>query len=460
VLLHQASVKDGRLVLDSGMSYRALVLNQPERTMTPLLLRKLRELVADGLTLVGPPPEKSQGLSGYPRCDEEVKSIVDEIWGNCDGKSVTEHAFGKGKVVWEQTMAQVFAGLDVKPDFEFREGKSKMAFIHRRTADTDIYFVSNQRDQFDSLACTFRVSGKAPELWYPDTGRIEQAPVWREEDGRTIVPLQFDPAGSVFVVFRKKAGAGDHIASAKYVPAEDLAITNEPPAFQLVANTDGAVEFRASAPGVAELKTASGKMLKLEVRDVPKPLEVGGPWELRFPPNWGAPAQVSLPQLGSWTKHAESGVKYFSGTATYAKELEIPAGMFSGGNLLWLNLGEVKNIAEVSVNGKPLGILWKPPFRANITGAARPGKNKLEIKVTNLWPNRLIGDEQLPPDCEWSRDMTLKEWPQWLLDGKPSPTGRLAFSTYHVWKKDDKPLTSGLLGPVAITAQARAGEAH
>ncbi len=460
VLLHHASVKDGRLALDSGMSYRALVLNQLERTMTPLLLRKLREFVADGLTLVGPPPEKSQGLTGYPQCDAEVKSLVAEIWGNCDGKSVTQHPFGKGRVVWGQTMAQVFAGLEVKPDFEFPECKSKLAFIHRMDGDADIYFVSNQRDQFDSLDCTFRVSGKVPELWHPDTGRIEQAPVWREENGRTIVPLPFDPAGSVFVVFRKKAGAGDHIASAKYVTAHELAITNEPPAFQLVANTDDTLEFRASTPAVAELTTASGKMLKLEVRDVPKPVEVVGPWELKFPPNWGAPAQVSLAQLSSWTENSESGVKYFSGTATYVKELEIPAGMFTGGNLLWLNLGEVKNIAEVFVNGKPLGILWKPPFRANITGAARPGKNKLEIKVTNLWPNRLIGEEQLPPDCEWSRDMTLKEWPQWLLEGKPSPTGRITFSTYHLWKKDDKPLPSGLLGPVTITAQAKVSEPH
>jgi len=201
-----------------------------------------------------------------------------------------------------------------------------------------------------------------------------------------------------------------------------------------------------------ELKTADGKTLKAEVRDVPKPVEVSGPWELNFPPNWGAPAQVSLPKLISWTAHADSGVKYFSGTATYVKEVEIPAGMLGDGHSLWLDLGTVKNLAEVSVNGKPLGILWKPPFRVDITGAAKPGKNKLEIKITNLWPNRLIGDEQLPEDCEWGKNLSLTKWPQWLLDGKPSPTGRLTFTTWHHWKKGDKLLPSGLLGPVVMGA--------
>jgi hypothetical protein len=121
----------------------------------------------------------------------------------------------------------------------------------------------------------------------------------------------------------------------------------------------------------------------------------------------------------------------------------------STGRELWLGLGNVKNFAEVSLNGKELGVLWKPPFRVNITAAAKPSANKLIIKVTNLWPNRLIGDEQLPPDVEWD-GKKLKTWPKWLLDGKPSPTGRLTFTTWHHWKKEEKLLQSGLLGPVTL----------
>jgi hypothetical protein len=112
-------------------------------------------------------------------------------------------------------------------------------------------------------------------------------------------------------------------------------------------------------------------------------------------------------------------------------------------------LGSVKNFAEVSLNGQSFGVLWKPPFRVNLTGAARPGANSLRIKVTNLWPNRLIGDEQLPADREWDGKQ-LKAWPQWLLDGQASPSGRFTFTTWHHWNKDDELLPSGMLGPVQL----------
>jgi len=538
VLLNQASMKDGRLVLKSGMSYRVLAFAQPDRTMTPALLRKLRDFVSEGLTIVGPPPEKAPGLGGYPKSDEEVKSLAGEIWSDCDGKTITEHRLGKGKVFWGQPMEQVFGALNLLPDFSFAaDGGASLLSIHRRDGDADIYFVSNQRDQFDSLECSFRVTGKVPELWHPDTGRMEQAPVWREEGGRTIVPIAFDPAGSVFVVFRNNAG--DHVVSATFsrdsapAPAKQeltiksaryesldtpqgadvtaklsgmisggtlkLVVANRvldcepapmhkkqlrveyvlngepmektvqendtleisqpaasgPPPLELVSNADGRVSLIASVPGGVELKTSAGKTVKLEAGNIPKPLKVSGPWELNFPLNWGAPAKVILPELISWTDHPDQGVKYFSGTATYFKEVEIPEEMFGKGNTIWLNLGRLKNLAEVSVNGKPLGVLWKPPFRADITAVAKPGKNKLEIKITNLWPNRLIGDEQLPPDCEWSPNGAIKEWPQWLLDGKSSPTGRLTFTTWHHWTKTDKPLTSGLLGPVTVSAAVK-----
>jgi hypothetical protein len=183
--------------------------------------------------------------------------------------------------------------------------------------------------------------------------------------------------------------------------------------------------------------------------NVPAPLSISGSWSLKFAPIWGAPSSVKLGELRSWTEHSESGVSYFSGTATYEKELEIPAERLAAGHELWLDLGTVKNFAEVSLNGQDLGVLWKPPFRANLTAAAKPGPNTLHIKITNLWPNRVIGDEQLPPDTEWD-GKKLKKWPQWLLDGQPSPTGRLTFTTWHHWTKEDPLLPSGLLGPVTL----------
>jgi hypothetical protein len=189
--------------------------------------------------------------------------------------------------------------------------------------------------------------------------------------------------------------------------------------------------------------------LHAEAHEVTAPLEVSGAWTLRFPPKWGAPESVTLPQFISWTAHPDDGVKYFSGTATYEKELEISASLLGPNHDLDLDLGTVKNIAEVELNGTNLGVLWKPPFRVRITGAARPGKNQLKVRVTNFWPNRLIGDEQLPADCQWT-GTRLTRMPAWVLEGKASPTGRLTFSTRHHWLKTDAPLESGLLGPVVL----------
>jgi hypothetical protein len=219
--------------------------------------------------------------------------------------------------------------------------------------------------------------------------------------------------------------------------------------YSLHADAAGHVSLTAPMAGWAELTTARGKHLRAEVSAVPTAPEITGDWDLTFPAGWGAPPEITLPELMSWPDSTNDGVKYFSGTATYTKEIEIPEEDLSADHSLWLDLGRVKNIAEVSLNGHPLGILWKPPFRVELTDAAQPGKNKLEIKVTNLWPNRLIGDEQLPDDRTWE-GKRLKEWPDWLLKGERSPTGRYTFTTWHHWTKDDALLESGLIGPVRL----------
>jgi hypothetical protein len=226
-----------------------------------------------------------------------------------------------------------------------------------------------------------------------------------------------------------------------------------PPSYQVNSpGADGPV-LRAFEPGNYEFTTAAGKKVPATVGQFPAPAIISGPWQLNFPPGWGAPDSVTLDKLISWPQHTNDGVKYFSGTAVYEKDLEIPAEDFGPGREVWLDLGAVKNFAAVTLNGKYFGVLWKPPFRVNLTGAAQPGKNSLEVKVTNLWPNRLIGDEQLPDDREWNGKQ-LVAMPQWVIDGKPSPTGRITFTTWHHWTKTDALLDSGLLGPVTLQVAA------
>jgi len=544
VLLHGATVKNGRITLTSGANYAALILPPTDSDLTPQTLQRIRELVRAGATVVGPRPQHSPSLADYPKCDAEVKKLADELWGKCDGTIVLENADGKGRVVWGKSLDDVFTAQNLKPDFEFTNAaaNAQLAYVHRENGVEDIYFVSNQRRQFDSVECTFRISNKIPELWHPDTGLIERAPIWSERDGRTTVRLNFDPAGSVFVIFRYAASwavsgySGDsanHIVAANgnfaaepvsrpkleiqhaiYTAIDNagdmdvtaklselarggqlvVAVNNkvfgrdpaalhekelrvdytldgkpgsstvhehetltlpvtasagQPPQWETSVDAGGAAVVKAWSNGNLALCTASGKILHADAADLPAPQEIAGEWNLNFPPNWGAPPTVTLDKLISWTDHTNNGVRYFSGTATYEKEIEIPAGRLAAGRELWLDLGALKNFAEVSLNGQSFGVLWKPPFRVNLTAAAKTGINKLAVKVTNLWPNRLIGDEQLPDDREWNGKQ-LKEWPQWFHNGQPSPTGRLTFTTWHHWTKDDALLESGLLGPVTL----------
>jgi hypothetical protein len=540
ILLNHMRVSDGRLVLADGMSYRVLVL--PDTLfMTPRLLTKVRDLVQHGATIIGPKPTKSPSLADYPKGDATVQKMADEVWGDCDGQSVKEHTFGRGRVVWGRSPEEVLDAQGVKADCEFSgaPAKPRMAWIHRRADGADLYFVSNQKPRSEEVECTFRVSGKVPELWHADTGQMEAAPVWSEKDGRITIPIRFDPAGSVFVVFRKAAWRSDHVIAmkspkpaesepaaprieicratyeavdgaggadvtakvAELLEAGELSIpannqtfgdpaynhvkrlrveytfNGQPktgtveengalelakswgpvgmPAWKLAASKEGKLVLQAFQPGVFELQTASGRTAKAEVKSVPAPVEVAGPWTLSFAPNWGAPASIKLDKLISWTDHGDVGVRYFSGTAEYENEFEVSLALLESGKVLYLDLGQVNVIAEVTLNGKDLGVWWKPPFAADISGIAKPGKNALKVLVTNLWVNRLVGDEQYPDDCEWNGP-SLKCWPQWLVEGQPRPVKeRLTFTTWKHYTRDSSPLESGLLGPVMLRVAQR-----
>ncbi len=216
VLLHGATVKNGRITLASGANYGVLILPSNDIDMTPEMLKCLRKLVRAGAIIVGPRPQHSPSLANYPKCDVQVKKFADELWGKCDGTNVQENSVSKGRVVWGRSLTNIFTAQNLKPDFEFH-GVSKatqLVYVHRVAGAADIYFVSNQRRHFDSAGCTFRVSGRVPELWHPETGIIEPAPVWSTQDGRTTVQLNFEPAESVFVIFRHPSTGVEHIVTA------------------------------------------------------------------------------------------------------------------------------------------------------------------------------------------------------------------------------------------------------
>ena len=348
------------------------------------------------------------------------------MWGPCDGKTVKEHAYGKGRVVWGRTLRELLLERGIGPDFSFTGGddKTDIEFIHRRTANEDTYYVVNTQKRWEDVECTFRVKGRQPELWITDDASVRKIRVYDTVEGGTRIPLNLPPAGSAFVVFRGEADK-DNIESVKrdgkdVFPGALRAGQNVP-----VVDVQGS-ELRIWEAGSYAVRMARGDTNEITVESVPPALNITGPWEVRFPESWGAPASKRFDRLTPWNVDSHTGIKYFSGTATYDKEFNVPSRLIGADTHLALDLGNVKNVAEVWLNGQNLGILWKEPFRVDISGVLKPGRNTLKIEVTNLWRNRLVGDANLP-----------KEQRRTNTNIVPSGT--------HL-------LPSGLLGPVRLLA--------
>ena len=589
VIEHRLTVKHGRFVLPDGMSYRVLVLPE-SATMRPELLKKVRTLAAAGGMVVGLPPSRSPSLEDFPKSDVAVQKLARELWGDADLKQPGEHQFGKGRVIWGKGLNEVLAALGSRPDFE---SSTKLRFTHRRSDAADIYFVANPGAESVAATAAFRVNGRAPELWWPDSGRIEHPAVYDTAAGVVRLPLSLGPAGSVFVVFREKA-APDRIVSVTCKGEEILGTTVTPPASEAVADSpnnftfaawvkpdddstlvreansgivgmaekrnevfaaphgdgfggaghagcglavgrngvcvfehganyfapplvfaallanwthvavvyrdgqpslylngvlartglksthivhsgagQGGAKYRGKLGGIEhfaralsdvevtqlmttmrqpsdgagglplrltrntagqitaqggqaddyKLKVANGQTRWLKVASVAAPVQITGPWEVSFAPGWGAPDRITFDQLTDWAKRPEDGIQHFSGKATYRTTFEPPALRTPHSELI-MDLGNVRDLATVRVNGRDLGTFWFAPYHVDVTAAVKPGENTLEVEVVNTWNNRLVGDANLPADQ------------------------RRTSTTAATVTKDSPLLSAGLIGPV------------
>jgi hypothetical protein len=369
-LIHVLKVDaQGHITTPGGVTYRILGLAHYSRHMSLPVLRAIHELVKNGASVAGPKPTDDPSLADSP---SEFNSLANELFG--DGSGV--HHVGKGTVYAGETVAEALKAMHLTPDFTYTTqsgSEANLQFVHRKLADGDIYFVDNRSDNPTSVEATFRVSGHMPQLWYAETGKI--LPVsYLIADGRTTVPLRFGPWGTVFVVFRK--------------PANRNSLTLAP---------------------IIETTLATVK----------------GPWNVTFQLGRGAPASITMNELIDWSKSDNIGVKYFSGAGTYTKSVQAPPSWFREGEHLWLDLGDVKNLAMVTVNGKEVGDTWHTPYRVDVTSALKPGENQITIKVVNAWVNRLIGDQQ------------------------PGAT-KYTFTDVTPYRADSPLLASGLIGPVTV----------
>lgn len=612
VLLNRIKIDNKKIVLPDGMSY-SVMITAPVKATSLQVVTKLKELVFAGMNLI-----VTSKPSGTPGIDDRaargsVDHLVNELWGDVDGLNVKERSYGKGKIYWNKPLAEILAKHKIIPDFEFT-AKNKDAAIHythRKTTESEIYFLSNRLRRKETIVCSFRFHNKKPEIWNAETGEIFEVALYEIKGDRIFIPVELESSGSLFMIFRNKMSHSpyksvlrnsseiistrpfnettqgvyqkviDNFTIALWVKPDTYSdhpkgVIVFPPeaeilygighaacgfaagqngvrvferekgpnrdARQLITSTQSlagwthlAVRYNQGKPSllingmIAGMNDGSGKIihpgldtppsdeftsayfegnhtkpelykeplsdeaiLQLFKKGVPRPelpssitikrtsnkvlktmiwengdylltgshqttqlhiknckvIAIENPWQVKFPPNSGAPSSIQLKELHSLHLHPDFGVKHFSGTVTYVTSFlfsaEIPF------QKVLLDLGRVEVIAELRLNGKSLGILWKEPYRVDITKALIKGNNKLEISVTNLWPNRMIGDEHLPKENKYDENGFIVEFPDWYLNNQPKPGQRITFSAWNNFKKTDPLLEAGLLGPVSL----------
>jgi hypothetical protein len=562
VLLNKAKVLNKRLVLPDGISYGVLVL-QDFKTMSLKVLSKIRGFIDDGLVVMGEKPLRTPGLTND---QPAFAKLADELWNS-------------GKIISGKSVEEVLNDIGLARDFDFTSssGDAPLIYIHRRTADADIYFVANQRRTSEDVICNFRVTNKMPEIWDPVTGNVLKSESFIPAENVVRVRLMLPECGSAFIVFRN-ALQSTNIASgaSRKMPAftggqrdlpdeqntftmptvwvkpennimlstngymdgqlpwtdfyciypspgeklygkghSTLGLTVGRNGIAVWENANGKPEFNCSVAkaisGWVEVQlrceegipsiylnnelVKSGAKSKYIVHPAPEHsyLSEGASfyngdmqtdatvtshagqltslqenWEVSFPANSGAPALIQLAKLISLHVHPEKGVKYFSGTCIYRKTFNALKGRNSKYSYS-LDLGAVEVIAEIILNGNSFGVMWARPFKVDVSDAIVNGDNHLEVRVTNLWVNRLIGDEQEPEVYKYAPGAggsgfaslsggAIQELPQWYKKGEPKPDdGRVAFATWKHYTKDSPLMQSGLIGPVLL-ARTKKGD--
>jgi hypothetical protein len=374
-ILLQTRVKNGRILLPSGRSYRLLIL-AGGRQLTLASLRHIYKLVKQGATILA--QDKITGtrsLADGITADSEVRRIADQLWGTVKMRAEGQTTIGRGKFVWGLVPAALLKNIQLPADFQAlnTSATDSILFAHRKSDQDEIYLVVNHTPRPLVFDGSFRVNKLIPQLWNPEDGTISGVRNYHFNGSCTVVPLKLEPMSSVFVVFRK-----NHV--------NDIADQ------QLV-----------------------------ETMPVWKELKSG--WQLQFDSAGGAPKEIYLDKLISWTSYPDFGVQHYAGTVLYHQEFNLDT--LPEGKLV-LDLGKVNDVATVKINGATCPIVWKTPYAVDVTAFLKRGVNVLDVRVTNCWTNRLIADAGLPPEK------------------------RITWVTFNPYKPGDALLPSGMLGPVVL----------
>ncbi len=423
-LLHRMIASDGKLHTPEGIQYRALAMPF-SRAITLADLVWVEKYVRQGGVVIGLKPTAPLGNVPDTQMDE-YKKIASAMWGNCSETANDGLVrYGEGRVYCTQNAHHAFASMQIKPDFTYTAEDSSVAldFIHRRTSEADIYFVRNGANTAANATVSFRVHGRVPELWNVDTGAATNALVYLDTGSQTEVPLAFPAYGSAFLIFRHPEAK--HAVSITR-DGQPVFPSMEQGGDVYAGGLTTAGDLHTTRPGTYAVKLSDGTQRSVQIDAPIKKLQLGEAWTVTFPPGWGAPPSITMTTLQSWTESSIPDVKYFSGTANYTNTIAVPPALLNSKQEIWMDLGDVREIATVSINGKELRTLWHGPFTVRIDPALHAGENSVSIRVTNLWPNRLIGDQQ------------------------PTATVHYTHTNIDAYTKNSPLLPSGLLSPVTF----------
>ena len=408
-MLHSLALREGKIVSPAGNEYRLLVMPRSAR-LSLASLRRVAEFVKQGGSVAGARPQAPTGILTAADA-AEFNGLVDAVW---PASETGQHRYGSGTVYCDGARAALGA-MGVAQDFE--SSVPAIDYVHRRAGQADIYFLRNGAGTAQEFVAMFRVKGRVPEIWDAVTGRVVSEARYATDHGRTKMMLHLAPYGSAFVVFAKPEGASVVRVQKDGAEAD----------VRVEASVNGGWSLPDAQPGVYTLELSDGKKEEVKVAAVQRQEPSPSDWKIRFQSGRGAPAgELPVAAFKSWTESDQPGVRYFSGTATYSTTVPVHR---KQGERVRLRLRDVHEVCTVSVNGKEAGTIWAMPYVLDITDLLNDGENRLELAVTNLWPNRIIGDAQ------------------------PSARERFTHTNIRKYTADSPLLPSGLIGPVVLETQ-------
>ncbi len=437
ILLNELTVENDELKIPGVAKYKVLYIGE-NNSINPAVLYKLGKLAEAGAIIIGKKPENTIGLSNREESDKKVKALADKLWHPITSNNFNMAEIKSGEIYSGLSPIQVLQGLNIPADFSFEGDRqswvldggkrsSILDYIHYKTDNLDFYLVRNTSDKWISRDCSFRQQDRIPEIWDPISGNVIPISIYNKTGKQIEVPITFAPYETYFVVFRK-GDSSNHYTEVITSDQQSPLIRYTPKGFHFLQE------------GNFELRNGTRS---LQIENNSEIVKLDGAWKLYFPKGWGAPDSISLPALVSWSEVPNEGVRYFSGIASYHKTFEFKRTSNSlEGYRVYLDLGDLAEIAEVWLNDQPLGITWAKPYRFDITEIIESGQNDLKVEVANTWKNRLIGD------AKTGENYTTTNFTR----GNPN-LPRENYLTHNMGKAPWKELPlreSGLLGPVTI----------